>query len=302
MNAKKRAFALSVVLILAFSAAVSARQNSTDDPPDTKSAGKSAPAQPAEASKPNAEKDSNSVPEASTPAAESKTATTGDESSAAASPPQSEGAASKAANSSASKSKSAKTAKTTRKGKAATKKAVKLSGKTEKATFAAGCFWSVEAVFERVPGVISVVSGFSGGIVPNPSYQLVCTGQTGHAESVQITYDPELCTYENLLKVFWSVHDPTTWNAQGDDHGPQYRSVIFYHNDAQKEAALKSYKQLTAAGTFGAPIVTQLMPMKAFFPAEDYHQNYYRNHMYEQYADFYITPKIEKLRKKLHLR
>ena len=301
MNAKQRAIALSVVLILAFSAAVSARQNSTDESTDSKSTAKAAPARPSDDSKTSAENASKSGSDRT--GAEAKTASAEAESSTTAPSAGSAGASGKAASSSASKSKASKTVKSTRKGKAAAgKNAVKSSGKTEKATFAAGCFWSVEAVFERVPGVISVVSGFSGGNVPNPSYQLVCTGQTGHAESVQVTFDPEVCPYENLLKVFWSVHDPTTWNAQGDDHGPQYRSVVFYHNESQKEAALKSYKRLTAAGTFGAPIVTQLMPMKSFFPAEDYHQNYYRNHMYEQYADFYITPKIEKLRKKLHLR
>jgi peptide-methionine (S)-S-oxide reductase len=147
--------------------------------------------------------------------------------------------------------------------------------KLEKATFGAGCFWHVEAAFEWLPGVKSAVSGYSGGSVPNPDYELVHSGYTGHAEVVQITYDPSVISYEQLLKVFWSHHDPTQLNQQGPDIGTQYRSVIFYHTPAQRDAALKSYRALTAARTFRGPIVTQLQPMRAFYRAEDYHQNYY---------------------------
>ena len=148
-------------------------------------------------------------------------------------------------------------------------------GKTEKATFGGGCFWHVEAEFEWLPGVKSAVSGYSGGTVANPSYEEVHEGVTGHAEVVQVEYDPAVISYEQLLKVFWSGHDPTQLNRQGPDEGTQYRSVIFYHSPEQREAALKSYRQLTAARVFRGPIVTQLLPMKAFFRAEDYHQNYY---------------------------
>lgn len=148
-------------------------------------------------------------------------------------------------------------------------------GKTEKATFGAGCFWHVEEMFEWLPGVKSAVSGYSGGAVANPSYEEVHEGVTGHAEVVQVEYDPAVVSYEQLLKVFWSGHDPTQLNRQGPDEGTQYRSVIFFHSPEQREAALKSYRQLTAQRAFGGPIVTQLLPMKAFFLAEEYHQNYY---------------------------
>ncbi len=147
--------------------------------------------------------------------------------------------------------------------------------KLEKATFGAGCFWHVESAFEWLPGVKTAVSGYSGGSVPNPDYELVHSGYTGHAEVVQITYDPTVISYEQLLKVFWSHHDPTQLNRQGPDVGTQYRSVIFYHTPGQREAALKSYRALTANRVFPGPIVTQLLPMKAFYRAEDYHQNYY---------------------------
>jgi peptide-methionine (S)-S-oxide reductase len=148
-------------------------------------------------------------------------------------------------------------------------------GKTEKATFGAGCFWHVESEFEWLPGVKSAVSGYSGGTVANPSYEEVHEGVTGHAEVVQVEYDPAVISYEQLLKVFWSGHDPTQLNRQGPDVGTQYRSVIFYHSPEQRQAALKSYRELTAGRVFPGPIVTQLMPMKAFFRAEEYHQNYY---------------------------
>ncbi len=151
----------------------------------------------------------------------------------------------------------------------------KSKGKTEKATFGAGCFWHVEAEFEWLPGVKSAVSGYAGGVVPRPSYEEVHEGVTGHAEVVQVEYDPAVISYEQLLNVFWKGHDPTQLNRQGPDVGTQYRSVIFYHSPEQRKAALKSYHELTAARVFPGPIVTQLVPMKAFYRAEDYHQNYY---------------------------
>jgi peptide-methionine (S)-S-oxide reductase len=168
-------------------------------------------------------------------------------------------------------------------------------GKTEKATFAAGCFWSIEAVFERVPGVKSAVSGFSGGAVPFPSYQLVSTGETGHAESVQVEYDPKVVSYPQLLSIFWKVHDPTTPNQQGDDFGPQYRSMIFFHTEAQRKAALESYQELVKRRTFRSPIVTELAPFRAFYPAEAYHQDYYVHHLGDFYSSVYIEPKLRKL-------
>jgi peptide-methionine (S)-S-oxide reductase len=166
---------------------------------------------------------------------------------------------------------------------------------TEKATFGGGCFWCMEAVFEQVPGVKSVVSGYAGGTVPRPNYEQVCTGLTGHAEVVQITYDPKVVSYEQLLDIFFHTHDPTTVNRQGPDEGTQYRSIILYHNDEQKQAALKMYEKLTASRAFPAPIVTQLVPLKKFYPAEKYHQNYFRNHPEADYCQIYIVPKLYKL-------
>lgn len=169
--------------------------------------------------------------------------------------------------------------------------------KIETATLGAGCFWSTEAVFEKVKGVKSVVSGFSGGDVPFPSYQQVCTGSTGHAEVIQVAFDPSVLSYEKLLKLYFHAHDPTTLNAQGDDFGTQYRSVIFHHTDAQKETALKVYRELTAKRAFRSPIVTQLVPYQAFYPAEPYHQDYYRNHPSSDYTLTYILPKLRKMAK-----
>jgi len=146
---------------------------------------------------------------------------------------------------------------------------------SERATFGAGCFWQVEADFERLPGVNWAVSGYAGGNVPDPSYEMVHEGFTGHAEVVMVDYDPTVISYERLLKVFWSCHDPTTLNRQGPDIGTQYRSVIFYHNEDQRKAALDSYRELTAKRVFRSPIVTQLVPLRAFYRAEDYHQDYY---------------------------
>ncbi len=147
--------------------------------------------------------------------------------------------------------------------------------KYELATFGAGCFWHVEADFERLNGVVSAVSGYAGGNVRNPNYEMVHEGYTGHAEVVMVQYDPEIISYEDLLKVFWQCHDPTTPNRQGPDVGTQYRSIILYHNEDQKKAALKSYEQLVEAKAFRNPIVTQLAPLKAFYRAEDEHQDYY---------------------------
>ena len=145
----------------------------------------------------------------------------------------------------------------------------------ELATFGAGCFWHVEHTFEMLPGVVAAVSGYAGGFVPNPSYEMVHEGDTGHAEVVMVQYDPDVISYEKLLKVFWSSHDPTTPNRQGPDFGPQYRSIILYHNEAQRKAALESYRELVKYHVFRYPIVTQLVPLKRFYRAEDYHQDYY---------------------------
>ena len=167
----------------------------------------------------------------------------------------------------------------------------------ERATFGGGCFWCTEAVFERIPGVQSVVSGYAGGSVPNPSYQDVCTGLTGHAEVIQVVFDPGRVNYETLLKLFFKSHDPTTLNSQGPDFGTQYRSIILFESDEQKQTAMKVYKELTAAKAFRRPIVTQLVPLTMFYPAEAYHQDYYRNHSDAEYSQIYITPKLKKLDK-----
>jgi len=164
-----------------------------------------------------------------------------------------------------------------------------------KATFGGGCFWCMEAAFERIPGVKSVVSGYAGGTVPNPSYEMVHTGLTGHAEVIQVAYDPEAVAYEDLLKIFWLSHDPTTPGRQGPDVGPQYRSVIFYQGKDQELAAEQSIRALTDAHVFSAPIVTELAPLTAFYPAEPYHQNYYRLNRGAPYCEMIITPKLRKL-------
>lgn len=165
------------------------------------------------------------------------------------------------------------------------------------ATFGEGCFWCTEAVFQRLEGVISVESGYSGGTVPNPTYEQVCTGTTEHAEVTQITYDPSRVSYDELLKVFWKTHDPTTLNRQGNDSGTQYRSVIFYHNEKQKELAEKYKKDLDASGAWKDPIVTEISPFKVFYKAESYHQDYYNNNTYKPYCMFVIGPKLEKFEK-----
>jgi len=167
----------------------------------------------------------------------------------------------------------------------------------EQATFGAGCFWCTEAVFQRLEGVVSVESGYSGGNVANPSYEQVCTGTTGHAEVTQITFDPSKISFDDLLHAFWKMHDPTTLDRQGNDVGTQYRSVIFYHNDNQKELAEKYKKELDSSGAWKNPIVTEISPFKAFYKAEAYHQNYYNDNRFQPYCMFVIGPKLDKFEK-----
>lgn len=166
--------------------------------------------------------------------------------------------------------------------------------KLQVATFGAGCFWCVEAIFQRLEGVQRAVSGYSGGTIENPTYEQVCTGTTGYAEVCQITYDPEKISYDELLEVFWKTHDPTTRNRQGNDVGTQYRSVIFYHDEEQKRLA-ESYKaKLEAAHIWSKPVVTEIVPFREFWPPENYHQNYYNDNQGKDYCTFVITPKVEK--------
>jgi peptide-methionine (S)-S-oxide reductase len=169
----------------------------------------------------------------------------------------------------------------------------------EKATFGGGCFWCLEAVFERVPGVKSAVSGYAGSDFPHPTYDLVQTGETGHAEVVQVTFDPAVVSFDELLDIFWHAHDPTSLNRQGPDEGTEYRSIILYHSEAQQESARKSYAKLTASGAFGDPIVTELVPLTRFYPAESYHQDYFRKHRNAAYCQMYIVPKLRKFAPKL---
>ncbi|MFW9930931.1 MAG: peptide-methionine (S)-S-oxide reductase MsrA [Candidatus Thorarchaeota archaeon] len=148
----------------------------------------------------------------------------------------------------------------------------------EKATFGAGCFWGVEARFRKVEGVIDAISGYSGGISKDPTYKEVCTDKTGHAEVVQVTYDPSIVSYEDLLEIFWNIHNPTTLNRQGWDVGTQYRSVVFYHNEDQKKKAIELKEKLDKSGKYKKPIVTEIVPLKEFYRAEEYHQKYYEKH------------------------
>jgi peptide-methionine (S)-S-oxide reductase len=165
------------------------------------------------------------------------------------------------------------------------------------ATFGAGCFWCVEAVFQRLDGVMSIKSGYSGGSVKNPSYREVCNGTTGHAEVCQIVYDKTKVSFDELLEVFWKTHDPTTLNMQGNDHGTQYRSAIFYHNEEQKTKAEAYKKELNAAKVYPNPIVTEITAFTNYYPAEEYHQNYYNQNGSEGYCKFVIQPKVEKFEK-----
>ena len=169
--------------------------------------------------------------------------------------------------------------------------------KYELATFGGGCFWCTEAVFKQIDGVIETVVGYSGGDVENPTYELVCTGTTGHAEVCQVKYDPEKISYKDLLEVFFKTHDPTTLNRQGADVGTQYRSVIFYHNDVQKNLALEYIKKLEREDVYSKPIVTQVEPLKNFYRAEEYHQNYFEKNPYSTYCIFVVAPKVDKTKK-----
>jgi peptide-methionine (S)-S-oxide reductase len=165
------------------------------------------------------------------------------------------------------------------------------------ALFGAGCFWCVEAMFQRLDGVVKVESGYAGGHALNPTYKEVCTGTTGHAEVCRITFDPKEISYETLLSIFWQTHDPTTLNRQGNDVGTQYRSSIFYYNDVQKQLAEKYKTELNASGAFSSSIVTEIIAVSNYYPAEDYHQNYYNQNSEQSYCQFVIAPKVEKLEK-----
>ena len=165
------------------------------------------------------------------------------------------------------------------------------------ATFGAGCFWCTEAVYEQLNGVISVTPGYAGGITKNPSYREVCTGLTGHAEVAQIVFDRTKITFTELLEVFWTAHDPTTLNQQGADHGTQYRSVIYYHDENQRELAEKYKNKLNAEHAFANPVVTEISPLQIFYKAEDYHMNYYDKNGNAPYCQMVIAPKVEKVRK-----
>lgn len=165
------------------------------------------------------------------------------------------------------------------------------------ATFGSGCFWCTEAIFQKLKGVLSVTPGYSGGKRENPSYDQVCSGATGHAEVIHIQYDIDEISFEELLEVFWKTHDPTTLNRQGADIGTQYRSVIFYHDENQKELAEKYRDKLDKSGIFDKPIVTEISPFQKFYPAEKYHQDYYNNNPAQPYCSFVITPKLAKFEK-----
>jgi len=167
----------------------------------------------------------------------------------------------------------------------------------EQATLGGGCFWCLEAVFQRLHGVERVVSGYAGGTVANPSYEAVCSGSTGHAEVAQITFDPAVIGYREILEIFFAFHDPTQLNRQGADVGTQYRSAIFHHTDAQRETASSVIDALTRERVFDRPIVTEVAPLTAFYPAEAYHQDYYRLHTSQPYCQAVIAPKVAKLRK-----
>ncbi|WOE69130.1 peptide-methionine (S)-S-oxide reductase MsrA [Hydrogenimonas thermophila] len=170
-----------------------------------------------------------------------------------------------------------------------------MSKNYEKATLGGGCFWCLEAVFENVKGVEDVVSGYAGGHINNPTYEAVCSGTTGHAEVVQITYDPTIISFKDILEIFWKIHDPTTLNRQGADVGTQYRSVIFYHDEKQKEIAKESKAE--AQKNFTSPIVTEISPLQTFWKAEDYHQDYFKNNPNQGYCQVVVAPKVEKFQK-----
>ncbi|MFY0627219.1 MAG: peptide-methionine (S)-S-oxide reductase MsrA [Reichenbachiella sp.] len=167
----------------------------------------------------------------------------------------------------------------------------------EIATFGNGCFWCTEAIFQQIKGVSKVESGYSGGTVVDPTYKAVCEGTTGHAEVLQITFDPEMISFEDLLEVFWKTHDPTTLNRQGNDVGTQYRSVVFYHDEIQRELTTNYKDQLNNSGVFNDPVVTEITSFEKFYVAENYHQNYFTTHGSEPYCNFVVRPKVEKFKK-----
>jgi peptide-methionine (S)-S-oxide reductase len=173
---------------------------------------------------------------------------------------------------------------------------VSVSPRRELATLGGGCFWCLEAVFEQMRGVEKVESGYTGGSVPEPTYRAVCSGMTGHAEVVQVTFDPEVTSYREILEVFFAFHDPTMLNRQGPDVGTQYRSAIFYHSPEQKQTAEQTIAELNAAGIWPRPIVTQVEPLEKYYPAEDYHQGYYRANPTQPYCQAMVAPKVAKFR------
>jgi peptide-methionine (S)-S-oxide reductase len=167
----------------------------------------------------------------------------------------------------------------------------------QQATLAGGCFWCLEAVYVELRGVSKVLSGYAGGSVRNPSYRQVCSGNTGHAEVVQVTFDPNVVSYRELLEIFFTIHDPTTLNRQGADMGTQYRSAIFYHDEEQRRVATEVIGEITAAKLWPNPIVTQVAPLDVFYPAEDYHQDYFANNPMQPYCQVVVAPKVAKFRK-----
>jgi len=170
--------------------------------------------------------------------------------------------------------------------------------KRETTTLAGGCFWCLEAVYDDMEGVLSVESGYMGGRQPNPIYRDVCTGRTGHAEVVQITFDPDVVSFHDILEVFFAIHDPTTLNRQGNDAGTQYRSAIFYHSEGQRSTAEQVIRELTAEKAFHDPIVTEIAPASTFYVAEDYHQEYFANNSQQPYCSYVVAPKVQKFRHK----
>jgi peptide-methionine (S)-S-oxide reductase len=171
-----------------------------------------------------------------------------------------------------------------------------MSSGREVATVGGGCFWCIEAIFSELVGVEKVESGYAGGSVPNPTYEDVCSGRTNHAEVVQVTFDPAVLSYKDLLRIFFTVHDPTTMNRQGADVGTNYRSVIFYHSERQRLEASEVIREITEAGIWNRPIVTQLEPLQAFYKAEEYHQEYFKNNPRQPYCQIVIAPKVRKFR------
>ncbi len=171
-----------------------------------------------------------------------------------------------------------------------------MTNNIEKATLGGGCFWCVEAVYQNLKGVKQVISGYSGGMTENPTYSQICTGTTGHAEVVQISFDPAVISFDSILYVFWRTHDPTTLNRQGADVGTQYRSAIFYHNEIQKIIAKRSKQETEASKLWTDPLVTEIVPLTTFYQAEEYHQNYYLNNPYQPYCLMIINPKVKKFK------